>query len=160
MKLFITQFYRAPCNFLSLSLRSKYSPQHPVLNDPEPIFLVWETKIRIFAPMKKQNEGEIIVLYKNVPHSQALYIWYRVVKLSTDQANNIQVTFTVLIFPSEDVTARYPHSTPIKKKSTFRPSLRTADSHSESTVVESRPAEAEKLVHFPQSHHTSPGKVR
>jgi hypothetical protein len=35
MKLFIKQFSPTPCNFISL--RSKYSPRHPVLKHPQSI---------------------------------------------------------------------------------------------------------------------------
>jgi hypothetical protein len=37
MKLFIMQFSPTFCHFISL--RSKYSPQHPVLKHPQPMFL-------------------------------------------------------------------------------------------------------------------------
>jgi hypothetical protein len=58
MKLFVTQFSLSSYHFISL--RSKYSPQHPVLKRPKPVFLP-KVRDEVSHPFKATDK--IISLY-------------------------------------------------------------------------------------------------
>jgi hypothetical protein len=59
MKLLITRFSPSSCHFIPL--RSKYSPQHPVLKHHRSMFLYVNAREQVSRPYK--TKGKIIVLY-------------------------------------------------------------------------------------------------